>query len=290
MPVAHLSDRGLLHVSGEDAATFLQGLITNDIRKVAGETAIHAALLTPQGKVLYEFIVRAAPEGMSAGYLIDVSRPLALELARRLAFYKLRAKVEIFDLSDELAVLGIWGGPAPAIDPFVLDPRLPALGWRVVVGSDFLDEAMEAAGEPVVPLADWEAHRIRSGVPEMGRDYITGEVFPHEIDMDQLGGLDFKKGCYVGQEVVSRMEHRGTARTRMVQVKAESFCPEAGVVVMAGEKTLGTMGSSEGPDGIAMLRLDRLADAQAEGTPIIGGGVPIEIIIPAWANFGKDSA
>ena len=120
---------------------------------------------------------------------------------------------------------------------------------------------------------DYEAHRIALGVPRGGLDFIYGDAFPHEADMDQLDGVDFDKGCYVGQEVVSRMEHRGTARNRIVPVAADGFAPDAGVPVMAGDKQVGMMGSAAGGRGLAMLRLDRVADALAAGTPLIAGGI-----------------
>jgi hypothetical protein len=144
-------------------------------------------------------------------------------------------------------------------------------------------EAAADLGAHLMEAAAYEAHRIALGVPRGGLDFIYGDAFPHETDMDQLGGVDFDKGCYVGQEVVSRIEHRGTARNRIVPVEAESFAPDAGIAVMAGDKTVGTTGSHAGNRGLAMLRLDRVAEAA--GIPLMAGGVEIELRKPDWAKF-----
>ena len=141
-------------------------------------------------------------------------------------------------------------------------------------------------GAELLEASAYEAHRIALGVPRGGLDFIYGDAFPHEADMDQLAGIDFSKGCFIGQEVVSRMQHRGTARTRIVPVTAASgFAPDAGIPVMAGDKSIGITGSSAGNRALAMLRLDRLADARAAGVPLIAGGVPVEPHKPDWATF-----
>jgi hypothetical protein len=140
-------------------------------------------------------------------------------------------------------------------------------------------------GAALVDASEYEAHRIALGVPRGGLDFMYNDAFPHEADMDQLAGVDFDKGCYVGQEVVSRMQHRGGARNRIVGVTYDAFSPEAGEPVLAGDKPLGTMGSAVGGHGVAMLRLDRLADALTAGTPIAAGGVTLTPVKPAWARF-----
>jgi folate-binding protein YgfZ len=165
------------------------------------------------------------------------------------------------------------------------DPRLPDLGIRVMIPPHLAAEAAAELGADLVDADAYEGHRVALGIPRGGLDFIYGDAFPHEADMDQLGGVDFEKGCYVGQEVVSRMEHRGTARTRVVPVVYDAFAPDAGLAVMAGEKQVGTMGSSAGGRGLATLRLDRVADAVAAGTPLIAGGVEIRPAKPAWARF-----
>jgi folate-binding protein YgfZ len=146
-------------------------------------------------------------------------------------------------------------------------------------------EAAADLGATLVEAAEHEAHRIALGVPRGGLDFIYGDAFPHETDMDQLNGVDFAKGCYVGQEVVSRMEHRGTARNRVVPVAYEGFAPDPGAPVTAAEKPVGTFGSRTAERGLALLRLDRAADALAAGNPLIAGGATLRLVKPAWAKF-----
>jgi folate-binding protein YgfZ len=286
MKAALLPDRGVVKVAGADAAKFLDGLITADLDKVAAGTARYAALLTPQGKIIADFIVVKAAE--DAHYFLDCPRALAPTLVQRLNFYKLRAKVIVEDLSETLGVLAVWDG-APASGPGLsyADPRLPALGLRCMIPPHIADKASAELGATLVDAADYEAHRIALGVPRGGSDFIYNDAFPHEADMDQLGGVDFEKGCFVGQEVVSRMEHRGTARTRVVPVAFDGPPPEAGVTVTAGETSLGMMGSGSGNigRGLATLRLDRVADAMANATPLIAGGITIRPVKPGWARF-----
>jgi folate-binding protein YgfZ len=145
--------------------------------------------------------------------------------------------------------------------------------------------AAAALGAELVDATAYEAHRIALGIPRGGLDYGYGDAFPHEADMDQLSGVDFQKGCYVGQEVVSRMEHRGTARTRAVPVRYEGAAPASGTAIVAGDRALGTMGSAAAGRGIALLRLDRVADAISGGDTLTAGGVPIRPIKPEWARF-----
>jgi folate-binding protein YgfZ len=285
MPIAHLVDRGVVRVSGEDAQTFLDGLLTCDLDRVTPQAARLGALLAPQGKILFDFLVLAAPSEAGGGYLLDVARVFAPDLASRLAFYKLRAKAAIEDRSAALAVVAGWAGaPRPAEDIGVVvdDPRLPELGWRAVVAAGDVAE-LAPAREGAEAYA---RHRISLGVPEGGRDYLFGDAFPHEALLDQLGGVDFDKGCFVGQEVVSRMQHRGTARTRIVPVVyPDGIAPEAGAEVRAGDKVLGRTGTSAGGRGLVMIRLDRAGDALAAGETIAGGGLPLRLVKPAWIRF-----
>ncbi|MDF2812090.1 MAG: folate-binding protein [Microvirga sp.] len=282
MPSVHLVDRGVVRVSGDDAKTFLDGLLTCDLDKVTPEAARLGALLTPQGKILFDFIVFAAPADMGGGYYLDVLTVHAADLAKRLGFYKLRAKVAIEDLSGSLAVIAGWDAPKPADDSGLVsaDPRLPALGWRAIVALDDVPELATGTAQ------EYHARRISLGVPEGGRDFLFGDAFPHEALMDQLHGVDFDKGCYVGQEVVSRMEHRGIARTRIVPAVYEGgFAADIGVEVMAGEKTLGRTGTGANGRGLVMIRLDRAADALAAGQTIRAGGIPITLEKPGFATF-----
>jgi folate-binding protein YgfZ len=282
MPISHLADRGVVSVNGADAKGFLDGLLTCDMDRVEPGRARFGALLTPQGKILFDFIVHEAPPEKGGGYRLDVLKPFAPDLAKRLGFYKLRAKVAIEDLSDTLAVVAGWDAPRPADEAGLVagDPRLADLGWRAIVA------AADAAEFAADPAEAYHARRIALGVPEGGRDFLFGDAFPHEALMDQLQGVDFDKGCYVGQEVVSRMQHRGTARTRIVPALYEGgFAAEAGVEVMAGGKVLGRTGTGAEGRGLLVIRLDRAADALSAGETIRAGGIPVTLEKPAWIGF-----
>jgi hypothetical protein len=283
MKAALLPDRGVVKVSGDDARKFLHGLVTADMLSLTPGTARFCALLTPQGKIIADFFVAEAPSADGGGFFLDVPRALDTTLFDKLNLYKLRAKVLIEDLSEILGVLAVWDGtPAAKYGLSYADPRLPALGARLMIPPHRAADAAREIGTSLVAAEDYEAHRIGLGVPRGGIDFAYGDAFPHEADMDQLGGVDFAKGCYVGQEVVSRIEHRGIARTRAVPIRYDGGAPENGVAITAGERQVGTMGSAARGRGIALLRLDRVAEATE---PLTAGGVPIHLVKPDWARF-----
>jgi hypothetical protein len=286
MKAALLPDRGVVKVAGAPARDFLNGLLTTDIGQVTPERPCFAALLTPQGKIVADGIVAEAPAADGGGFFIDCPRALATTLVNKLKFYKLRAAVVVEDLSDALGVMAIWDGTGTTEYGLVFpDPRLPALGQRVVLPPNLAAQGAADLGAELVDAAAYEAHRIALGVPRGGLDFTYGDAFPHETDMDQLNGVDFDKGCYVGQEVVSRMEHRGSARNRVVPVAYDGFAPDPGGPVTAGEKQVGTFGSRGDGRAVALLRLDRVADALAAGTPLVAGGTTLRLVKPAWAHF-----
>jgi folate-binding protein YgfZ len=281
MKAAFLADRGVVKVSGVDARDFLNGLVTTDVAPLRPGLGRFGALLTPQGKIIVDFMITEAPSGHGGGFLIDCPRALAQGLSDKLGFYKLRAKVAVENLSDSLGVLAAWDGD-PAITPDLAfaDPRNAALGWRIVVPAEFAQKVADLIGADLVDASAYEAHRIASGVPRGGLDFMYGDAFPHETNMDRLHGVDFDKGCYVGQEVVSRMQHRGTARTRTVRVILEGPSPEPGTAILAGDKPVGTIGSTAGRNGLALIRIDRAADALQAGTPLTSGGLAVRLAEP----------
>jgi folate-binding protein YgfZ len=281
MKAAFLPDRGVVKVSGEDARNFLNGLVTTDVTLVQPGLSRFGALLTPQGKITLDFLITEAPAGHGGGFLLDCPRALAQALADKLGFYKLRAKVTVENLSDDLGVLAAWDGE-PAIKPDLTftDPRHEKLGWRILIPAELAAKVAALIKAELVDSSTFDAYRIALGVPRGGTDFMYGDAFPHETNMDRLHGVDFDKGCYVGQEVVSRMEHRGTARTRTVRVILDSGAPEPGTSIVAGDKSLGTMGSSADGRGLALIRLDRAADALDAHTPLTTGGLPIHFAEP----------
>ena len=286
MKAALRPERGVVKIAGDDARKFLNGLVTSDAGKIDPRHAAFAALLTPQGKIVADFIIAEAEPADGSGFFLDAPRALAPTLVERFNFYKLRAKVIIEDLSQVLGVIAIWDGAAnPEYGLCYADPRLPELGWRCMLAPHRANEAAAGIGAELVDAVAYEAHRIALAVPRGGLDFIYGDAFPHESDMDQLGGIDFAKGCFVGQEVVSRIEHRGTARTRVIGVRFEGFAPEPGAQVNAGQKSIGTLGSTAHGRGLAMLRLDRLGEAIAAGDAVTAGGVKLQAFKPAWARF-----
>jgi|SRR5271156_1288858 len=286
MKAAFLADRGAVKVVGDDARDFLHGLLSANILTLAPGAARYGALLSPQGKIIADFIVAAAPAGDGGGFFLDVPGALAKPLVDKLNLYKLRSRVMVEDLSEILGVLAAWDGSgAAAFGLAYADPRLPALGMRVMIPQHRTADAAASLGATLVEADEYDALRIALGVPRGGVDFRYGDAFPHEADMDQLGGVDFTKGCYVGQEVVSRMEHRGIARTRTVPVRYDGAPPSAGAAIMAGERQIGTMGSAAAGHGLALLRLDRVADALSRGDVFLAGGVPVRPIKPDWAHF-----
>jgi tRNA-modifying protein YgfZ len=286
MKAALLPDRGVIKVAGDGARAFLHGLVTADLLKLTPGEARFCALLTPQGKIIADFIATEAPAKDGGGVFLDAPRALIPVLIQRLNLYKLRAKILIEDLSDVLGVLAVWDGSGHTAHGLsYADPRLPALGLRVMMPPHLAEAAAAELGASLTDASDYEAHRIALGVPSGGVDFTYGDAFPHESDMDQLGGVDFTKGCFVGQEVVARMQHRGTARTRAVPIRFDGPPPEPGAAVTSGERQVGTLGSASSGRGIALVRLDRVADGLAHNEPLRAGGVPIHLIKPDWAHF-----
>jgi folate-binding protein YgfZ len=287
MKAALLPDRGVLKVAGDDSRSFLHGLVSADVLNLSAGEARFCALLSPQGKIIADFIIVEAPAQDGGGFFLDVPRAVAKPLLDKLNLYKLRSRLINEDSSDTLGVLAAWNGvPATAFALSYADPRLPALGLRAILPPNRAADAAAALGAALVDANEYESHRIALGIPHGGVDFHYGDAFPHEADMDQLGGVDFTKGCYVGQEVVSRMEHRGSARTRTVPVRYDGAAPPpAGAVIIAGGRQIGSMGSAAAGCGLALLRLDRVAEAMSRGEPLVAGGVPIRPIKPDWARF-----
>lgn len=275
-----LDDRAVLAVSGGDASGFLQGLVTNDIGKLAGGGAIHAALLTPQGKYLFDFLVFAR----DGAFCLDCEAEARPALARRLAIYKLRADVAIDAVLPD-PVFALFGegaeeaaGRIAGADAFA-DPRHPALGARVVGLSG--EAAIRAAGAVEAPRAEYDALRLSHGIPDGRRDLVPEKSFLLENGFDELNGVDFDKGCYVGQEVTARMKHRKLVRKRLVPVHIDGAAPEPGTPVHRDGSEVGEMRSSAGALGLALLRIDAIEG----GAALRAAATTIRPQKPAWAAF-----
>jgi folate-binding protein YgfZ len=279
MPLACLDDRAIVRVAGPGAETFLQNIITADMAGLTAAGIAYGGLLTPQGKILFDFLIHDPPQGddeNGRAFLFDLPAGQAEDFIRRLGFYRLRAKVDI-TLADGLAVFAAWpdGDDAPANARS--DPRLAALGRRWI--------AAPGGGATNATCDEWHAHRIALVVPESGVDFALGEAFPYDAAMDTLNGVAFAKGCYIGQEVVSRMQHRGTARRRVVALSADGPLPAPGVDITADGRPIGRLGSSDGQHGIGVVRLDRLHAALDGGATVLAGDMPVVATLPDWATY-----
>jgi tRNA-modifying protein YgfZ len=281
--IAALADRGAVSLRGPDAEKLLAGLITNSLERLGDRTAVHAGLLSPQGKILFDFFVAKAP----GGFVLEVARDRVTNLIKRLTMYKLRADVAIADASDHYVMLALWGPHACSSGETIgtvayQDPRHPELGLRILAEAKFATDISSATNGSTSSPDTYHAHRIALGVPEGGKDYDFGDAYPHEANFDLLNGVSFMKGCYVGQEIVARMQHKSSIRKRVVPVEAAGNLPHDRPDVVAGDVSIGKLGSVDGPRGLAMVRLDRAAGFTARGQPLMAGGVALKLAAPGW--------
>lgn len=268
MSLFAVPDRALVTVSGETAVEFLQALITTDVVQLTADEVRPGALLTPQGKILFEFLVSRTETGVR----LETSAEQAPALLKRLTLYKLRAPITLA-LDTETAVAVSFD----AIGGALLDVRFATSGapaYRVYGTAGIADTEGRV-----------DAARIAAGIAVSGADYALQDAFPHDILLDRNGGLSFRKGCYVGQEVVSRMQHRGTARRRVVTVEGASDLPASGTAITAGGKPIGTLGSVAGRSGLAIVRIDKVGDALASRTDILADDVTLTLALPSWTGL-----
>ena len=295
-----LQSRGLLAVSGEDRRDFLQNLISNDVAKVRPGRAIFATLLTPQGKYLHDFFVVEMAVNGEAALVLDTESVRLADLTRRLTIYKLRAKVDLRDLSGEFAAIAAFGdGAAAALGlgteegaagPFAdgiayIDSRYAALGARAIVPHGEAEAALSAAGFAVTDDAAYDRHRLGHGIPDGSRDVIVDKSLPLECGFDELHAIDYDKGCYVGQELTARSHHRGTIRKRLYRVDIDGAAPQPDTIILLGETKAGEMRSACDGLGLALLRTEQVEAAAETGEPLVADGVRLTPIKPAWANF-----
>ncbi|MBP2460594.1 MULTISPECIES: folate-binding protein YgfZ [unclassified Rhizobium] len=272
MPAVHLSSRQLIRVSGGDAREFLHSLITTDIESLPERTARPGALLTPQGKILFDFMISRDGDD----FLMETDAAQRDALMRRLTMYKLRAAVTIA-ADDADGVTVTWG------DGSVTGAADAAFAKAGVTLSRYPGKPEGIAID--ASEAEYETLRVTSGIPASGFDYALQDAFPHDVLLDKTDGLSFRKGCYVGQEVVSRMQHRGTARRRVALVTSETALPVSGTDIMAGGKPVGTLGSVLGNKGLAIVRIDRVGDAIANGIPLTASDVTVVLSLPEWTDL-----
>ena len=294
---AILAGRSILRLTGSDTRVFLQGLISNDITALTPDHALYAALLTPQGKYLFDFLLYDTPSGI----LLDGERERLPALAQRLSMYRLRAKVAIENTDGELVVLAVFGGDAlarlklaPAVGAarvengvtIAVDPRLAALGARVVLPHAEVDAFMTAHGLAPAPPAEYDRHRLALGVPDGSRDLIVDKSLLLESGFEELNGVSFSKGCFVGQELTARTKHRALIKKRLVPVTVQGPLPAPGTPVTRGERDAGEMRSGVEGIALALLRLERLADA--ERAPLRAGEAVLAPVPPPWLRLAAE--
>ncbi|MDB5410946.1 MAG: glycine cleavage system protein [Rhodospirillales bacterium] len=287
-----LPERGLLVVAGEDRVGFLQGLVSNDVAKVGPQRAVHAALLTAQGRYLHDFFISAAGDTL----VLDGEAARLADLQRRLSLYRLRAKVTISPDTTDRAVFACFAAGAPAAfglpeDPGAaiafaggaafVDPRLAALGVRVVAPRETAEAALREAGFAPAAFADWDRLRLAHGIPDGSRDLPVEKAILLESGFDELHGVDWSKGCYIGQELTARTKYRGLVKKRLMPVTVEGALPEPGTIIRMGEAEAGEMRSGRDGIALALLRLEAVASGQA----LDAGGAPVVPRKPDWANF-----
>jgi folate-binding protein YgfZ len=280
--VTLLADRGVVSLSGPDAVDFLDNLATNDLSGVGAGEARFAGLLTPQGKILFEFFAMRTEDG----WLLDTLGAKAADLIKRLMMYKLRAKVVLADVSADHAVAAAWGPAPPAMGDgwCYADPRSAELGWRLIV------PGTAAALSTGATEDDYHRHRIAVGIAEGGRDYPLGDTFPHEANYDRNAGVSFTKGCFVGQEVVARMQNKTVVRKRVVAITGSAPLTTGTDVLIGGTATIGTIGSVDGTRGLALLRIDRAAEAADKGQPLTAADGAAITVDPAALDRYRASA
>jgi len=289
-----LESRAPLAVTGDDSRDFLQGLISNDTSKVTPDRTLYAALLTPQGKYLFDFFIGE----MDGGLVLDCEAARLPDLIKRLTMYKLRAKAELTDRSTDLVVAAVTGdGAAEALGllsddtgatvPFgggiaFIDPRLSAMGARAILPRDSAVNSLEAAGLSAAAAAEFEARRLELGLADGSRDLIVEKSTLLESGFDELNGVDWQKGCYMGQELTARTKYRGLVKKRLVPVSVDGPLPEPGTPVLRDGREAGELRSGVGDQALALMRIEQLEDSD-NPLPFTAGDATLHPRLPAWA-------
>lgn len=285
--ICTLPSRALLRLTGADATEWLQGLITNDVERLEAEGALYAALLSPQGKILFDFLVYRATDSL----LIDCEASARDALMKRLSMYKMRSDVTLTPEPD----LGVLSSCTPLdtnlahVEIAVLDPRLAKLGYRMVgdlarMADDYLDQGHTIDGEDV-----YRDYLLKLGIPNGEADFAPGKAYPLESNFDELNGISFTKGCFIGQEVAARMKHKAVLKKRVLPVVSDAMMPEAGVEIRAGGAKTGDILSSSGRTGLALIRLTEWQEAMAQDVPLEANGVKVRVNTPEWLDLKEDA-
>jgi len=295
-----LQHRAVVTLAGPDVRSFLQGIVSNDVKRVSTERAQWTAFLTPQGKFLFEFFLveRSGAEPGTTLFWLECEAERRADLLRRLRMYKLRAKVELSDTGEALTVAALFGpgvGEALGLETAepgrtrdfaggvaFLDPRLAALGARALVPREGAEDALRAAGFTAAALDDYDTLRIGLGVPDGSRDLEVEKSLLLESGFDELNGLDWEKGCYMGQELTARTRYRGLVKKRLLPVEIDGPAPAPGTPVLSGGREAGVLRSTVDGRGLALLRLEHVGE---EAAPLTAGEARLRVVRPDWARF-----
>ncbi len=291
-----LHDRGLLKVSGDDALNFLQGLVTNDVSKVNPECALYSAMLSPQGKYLYDFFIVQINDEL----VLDCEAGRLDDLKRKLNMYKLRSKVQIIDINQHFMVSAFFGYSVAetlqlnkiegAVKPFLggvafIDPRIASIGGRAIIPRDDAGEKLTKAGFPSGNPEEYESLRLKLGLPDGSRDMQIDKAILLENGFQELNGIDWEKGCYMGQELTARTYYRGLIKKRLMPVQIEGPLPEPGTAIMLGDKNVGEMRSGNAEWGLALIRLEQFNYISKSGEVFSAEGTTLRPVKPGWAEF-----
>lgn len=292
-----LPERGVLSVSGEDTRKFLQGLISNDTARVAPDVAVYAALLTAQGKYLHDFFLVQIGDTL----LLDCEAERRADLAKRLRMYKLRSKVELQDATERFAAYALPGEQAPAAlgltgaagaareiagGSLYVDPRHAGIGARALLPRDTAAATLAGLGAIEGDRAELERLRLTLGLPDGSRDLVVEKSILLENGFDELNGVDWKKGCYIGQELTARTKYRGLIKKRLLPVRIDGPAPAPGAPILLGDQEAGEMRSASDGLGLAVMRLEFVDKQAAEGGSFVAGAAQITPLKPDWLRLG----
>jgi folate-binding protein YgfZ len=278
MHYSQLLNRKLIEISGDDAVVFLQGLVSNDVARLKEGDAAYAALLSPQGKFLHDFFLLRQHDTI----LMDCDAASLSDLLARLAMYKLRAKVTI-SAKEELGIVAVWGDQKSPMGGFA-DPRLTDMGWRIPGNVKAICDQCEQQGIRAAAPDAYERLRLESGLPDGARDMVRDKSLLLEFGFEDLHGVDFAKGCYVGQEVTARSKYRGQVRKFIYRVEAHETLPETGTPVTLDGAPAGEIRSSLGNAGLALLGVAAVEKAYAENKHFMAGNAVFKAILPSWVS------
>ena len=293
---ALLKEREVIDVTGPDSRAFLQGKISNNMDNLNPEQSMYAAMLTPQGKYLYDFIVI----DKNPAIWMDTEKARCDALTQRLNLFRLNSDVQIYPQGSSLTVVAIWGAEALSCVGLkdkagltsafgsglaLTDPRHSSLGSRLIAPTTDINSLTSSLGIEKASSAAYDAHRLHLGIPDGSRDLVVDKSFLLESNFEDLNGVAFDKGCYIGQENTARQKHRGTIRKRLVKVRIDGPTPDPNTPVTWRNDEIGTMRSSRDDQGIAMIRLDRWEKANEEGATLYAGSAVVVPIKPDWAEF-----